>query len=248
MQSSESVIIKGVRDGLLLILDDDVAFAHILTELVARINSQPHFFKGAPVTINAGRRVIDNPEFQVLYRMLTRNGMHVQTFVSLSAQSRMIAESFGVVSRPPSFAAGDAGVSMGLRGRGSQAGVANALIEGGVPEVGNGLFLRCNLRPGQLVRYAGDVCVLGDVETGAEVVADGDIVVWGTLRGHVHAGAGGDDEAVVCALRLVPTQLSIAGASTRFPGEQDRHEGASPPPKMARVEEGRIVVEAWGKE
>lgn len=245
MQLSESVIIKGVREGLLLILDDDVPFSQILTDLVTRINAQPHFFKGVGVTINTGRRIFDAPEFDILYKMLARNGMRVQAVVSLSAQSRMIAEGFGVNSRPPSFAAGDAGASLGPRGRGS--GLAWLEAGGqGMAEAAPGLFLRCNLRPGQSVRYGGDVCILGDVEAGAEIVAEGDVVVWGHLRGLVHAGTAGDDEAVVCALHLSPTQLGIAGILTRFPVNNDTgYLVASQPPELARLEAGRIVVEAW---
>jgi septum site-determining protein MinC len=244
VQTSESVIIKGVREGLLLILDDDVPFSQVLTELVERINAQPNFFRGAAVTINAGRRIIDSPDFDVLYRMLTRNGMRVQTFVSLSAQSRMVAESLGVTSRPPTFAAGDAGISLGPRQRGMPSARMEVPDEG-APEVGTGLFLRCDLRTGQSVRYGGDVCVLGDVENGAEIVAEGDVVVWGALRGLVHAGVGGDDEAVVCALQMRPNQLSIAGIVSRFPASAEQYEGDDQPPELARVEDGRIVVEAW---
>ena len=242
MQVSEAVIIKGVREGLLLILDDDVSFSQILTALVERIKAQPHFFKGAPVTINAGHRVIDRPEFDVLYRMLTRNEMKVQTFVSLSAQSRMVAESYGVASRPPSFAAGDAGVQIGLKGRGALATspLGPDMVSNGMAEAGSGLFLRRNLDPGQSLRYGGDVCILGDVAAGAEIIADGDVVVWGVLRGYVHAGMVGDDEAVVCALQMVPSQLGIAGLVSRFPNSD-----APPRPELARLVSGRIVVEAW---
>jgi septum site-determining protein MinC len=244
LQSSGSVIIKGVREGLLLILDDDAAFPTILTELTERINANPGFFKGAGITINSGRRIIDRPEFDVLYGMLTRNGMRVLSLVSLSAQSRMVAESYGVTSRPPSFAAGDTGGSLGLKGRGNPQ-PADASATDSVSEAGAGIFLRCNLRPGQSVRYGGDVCVLGDVEPGAEVVADGDIVVWGSLHGVAHAGASGDDEAVICALDLSPTQLGIAGVISRFPGSAERAGEAVRPPELARIEAGRMVVEAW---
>jgi septum site-determining protein MinC len=249
LQATEAVIIKGVRDGLLFIVDDDVAFAHVLTELIARINAQPHFFKGAAVTLNMGRRVFDAPEFDVLYRMLTRNGMKVQTVVSMSAQSRMIAEYAGVTARPPSFAAGDSGVSLGLpgRGSGSWASTPSESTETAV-EAGTGLFLRCSLRPGQSVSYGGDVCIMGDVEVGAEVIAEGDVIVWGHLRGVVHAGVGGDDEAVVCALRMNPTQLGIAGVTSRFPTTDTGYLLEVQPPELARLEGGRIVVEAWRSE
>lgn len=244
LQNPNSVIIKGIREGLLLILDDDVPFARILTEITERINATPDFFRGAGVTLNTGRRVLDRPEFDVLYRMLTRNGMHLHTFVSLSAQSRMVAEGYGVTSRPPSFAAGDAGGSLGLKGRGSPR--QPDTVDASVTEAGMGLFLRCNLRAGQSVKYAGDVCVLGDVEVGAEIIADGDVVVWGSLRGAVYAGVSGDDEAVICALALQPTQLSIAGVASRFPAYELRRDVGQPqPPELARLETGRIIVEAW---
>ena len=244
LQATEAVIIKGVREGLLLIVDDDVPFAQVLTELVTRINAQPNFFKGAALTLNMGRRVFDAPEFDVLYRMLTRNGMKMQSVVSLSAQSRMVVENRGVSARPPSFAAGDSGTSLGLKGRGSWVSTPSATNEVAA-EAGPGLFLRCSLRPGQSVSYGGDVCVLGDVEVGAEVIAEGDVIVWGHLRGIVHAGVGGDDEAVVCALRMNPTQLGIAGVTSRFPASDTGYLMEVQPPELARLENGRIVVEAW---
>lgn len=246
MDSSDRVIIKGVREGLLLILDDQAEFADILTDLSERINSRPGFFKGAAIAINAGRRVMDRPEFDVLYKMLTRNGMRVHSFVSLSAQSRMVAETFGVTSRPPSFAAGDTGGSLGYSGHGQARGVHVPVSSpaDSVVESGTGLFLRCSLRPGQSVRYGGDVCVLGNVEMGAEVIADGDVVVWGALWGTVHAGAVGDDEAVVCALLMAPVQLAIAGIISRFPGVDASAPGPRSP-ELARLERGHIVVEAW---
>ncbi|MDQ5825311.1 MAG: septum site-determining protein MinC [Chloroflexota bacterium] len=249
MQTTENVIIKGVREGLLFILDDDVPFAEILQELVQRINSQPHFFKGAGVVLNAGRRVLETSDFDRLYRLLSRNDMKVLSFVSMSAQSRMVAESFGVTSRPPSFAAGDSGASLGLQSRGTRPGLGGTLAQsaadGGVVDAGTGLFLRATLRHGQTVRYPGDVCILGDVEPGAEVIADGDVVVWGTLRGLVHAGSNGDDEAVVCALQMSPVQLSIAGVVSRFPSHATRYPDSPQPPELARLEGGRIVIEGW---
>jgi len=245
LQSAGRVIIKGVREGLLFIFDDEAPFPEILAELTERLNARPGFFKGAGLTLNTGRRIIDRPEFDVLYKMLTRNGMQVQTFVSLSAQSRMVAESFGVASRPPSFAAGDAGGSLGLQARGSQTWATGPTPDDSVTEAGAGLFLRCNLRAGQSVRYDGDVCLLGNVEAGAEVVAGGDVVVWGSLRGTVHAGASGDVEAVVCALDLWPAQLGIAGLASRLPPPDSVSRPEGTLPEVARIEAGRIVIEGW---
>jgi septum site-determining protein MinC len=98
------------------------------------------------------------------------------------------------------------------------------------------------LRSGQTIRYAGHVVVMGDVNPGAEIVAAGDVMVWGRLRGLVHAGASGNDNASVCALILSPTQLRIGKHIARAPDELQRTARGA---EIARVREGRIVIEGW---
>ncbi len=72
------------------------------------------------------------------------------------------------------------------------------------------LYHRGTLRGGQSLANVGHIVVVGDVNPGAELVAGGDIVVFGALRGVAHAGAQGDRSARVYALVLEPTQLRIA--------------------------------------
>ena len=98
------------------------------------------------------------------------------------------------------------------------------------------------LRSGQAIRYAGHVVVIGDVNPGAEIVAAGDVVVWGKLRGVVHAGASGNDAAVVCALNVSSSQLRIGNFIARSP---DELASAQRGPEVARVRDGRIVIEMW---
>ena len=83
--------------------------------------------------------------------------------------------------------------------------------------------------------------VIGDVNPGAEIVAGGNIVVWGRARGLVHAGALGNEDTVICALDLAPTQLRIAGHIARSPEDRRR----KPAAEMASVREGRIVAIPW---
>ncbi|MCC7161379.1 MAG: septum site-determining protein MinC [Anaerolineae bacterium] len=98
------------------------------------------------------------------------------------------------------------------------------------------------LRSGQTIRYAGHVAVMGDVNAGAEIVAAGDVLVWGRVRGVVHAGASGNDNAVVGALMLAPTQLRIGKHIARAPDELQHPQRG---PEIARVREGRIIIEGW---
>ncbi|PLZ37043.1 septation ring formation regulator EzrA, partial [Fischerella thermalis WC542] len=65
--------------------------------------------------------------------------------------------------------------------------------------------------------HPGSVIILGDVNPGGIVVADGDILVWGRLRGVAHAGARGNRECLIMALQMEPTQLRIADAVARAP-------------------------------
>jgi len=106
----------------------------------------------------------------------------------------------------------------------------------------NTILVQRTLRSGQSIRYGGNVVILGDVNPGAEVTATGNIIVMGALRGVVHAGAGGDEKAVVLAFRLQPTQLRIANHITRPPD----NENIDPElPELARIRDGVVTIEAF---
>ncbi|WP_420799299.1 septum site-determining protein MinC [Ktedonospora formicarum] len=83
--------------------------------------------------------------------------------------------------------------------------------------------------------------MLGDVNPGAEIVAGGDIMVWGMLKGMVHAGYPDNEQALVCSLYLSPVQLRIAHLLSRPPEGFE----AQPSPEVAMIRDGQIVVETW---
>jgi len=92
------------------------------------------------------------------------------------------------------------------------------------------------------MHYEGNIVILGDVNPGAEVVATGSIIVMGVLRGVVHAGASGNKEATVTALRLQPTQLRIAEHITRAPDEEIVNVDQ---PEIARIKDGVVTIEVF---
>ena len=95
------------------------------------------------------------------------------------------------------------------------------------------------LRSGQKIEHDGDVLIIGDVNPDSYVVASGNIIVLGTLRGVVHAGASGDESAVVMALKLMPQQLRIASFFTRAPDVIEAPEY----PERASVRNNQIFIE-----
>lgn len=102
-------------------------------------------------------------------------------------------------------------------------------------------FLRKTVRGGQCINYSGNIVIIGDVNPGAEIHAAGNVVVLGALRGHVHAGVGGNDKAIVAAFTLQPEILQIASLVTRAP------EGNESPkyPEVAKIKESSIIVEPY---
>ena len=79
------------------------------------------------------------------------------------------------------------------------------------------LYLRQNLRSGQTMSYDGNILLVGDTNPGSEIIAKGDITVWGVLGGIAHAGARGNETATIRALKLNAIQLRISGCYARRP-------------------------------
>lgn len=79
------------------------------------------------------------------------------------------------------------------------------------------LYLQQNLRSGQTMSYDGNIVLIGDAKPGSEIIAKGDITVWGVLGGIAHAGARGNDFAKIRALKLNAIQLRISGFYARRP-------------------------------
>ncbi|MEZ4636097.1 MAG: septum site-determining protein MinC [Caldilineaceae bacterium] len=111
---------------------------------------------------------------------------------------------------------------------------------------------RGTLRSGQIFRHAGSVIVVGDVNPGAQVVSGSDVYIWGRLRGVVHAGAMGDEKAVIGALDFEPVQVRIGGfiamsprGNASDPGRWFWKRQATDRPELAHVVKGQIVVDQW---
>lgn len=107
------------------------------------------------------------------------------------------------------------------------------------------LYISQTLRSGQTVTFEGNILIIGDAHPGSEIIAGGDITVWGILGGIAHAGAKGNVSGKVRALKLNAIQLRIAGLYAR------RNDTVSVPyvqktdeftPEEAQIEDGKIVI------
>lgn len=115
-----------------------------------------------------------------------------------------------------------------------------AVVTVALPQV---LYIKQTLRSGQVVSHKGDLVIVGDVNPGAEILAEGDITVWGSLRGIAHAGIGGNTEAEIRALNLQPIQIRIAHAIARAPDRPRITYANGTGPEIARIVDGKIRIQ-----
>ena len=229
--SDDRVRIRGTSEGLVITLGAGDLGA-LLRELDERLGSTASFFRGGRVALHVGPRELTTEDLEALGQTILRNGVSLWAVIGDSAATQAAAEALGLETTfapRPTLLPGETQDERQLEE---------------VEDVGLGILVRRTLRSGQVVQHPGHVVVIGDVNPGAEIIASGDVVVWGKLRGIVHAGATGDDEAVVCALSLAPLQLRIGNHIARAPEER---EGLLERPEMASVQDGEIVAEPWEK-
>jgi septum site-determining protein MinC len=133
-----------------------------------------------------------------------------------------------------------------IEGKAKKGGLKESTIDGApvdaahLPQV---LYVKQTLRSGQTVSHKGDLVIVGDVNPGAEIMAEGDITVWGSLRGIAHAGVGGNNEAEIRALNLQPIQIRIATAIARAPDRPRISYASGTGPETARIVEGKIRIQ-----
>lgn len=231
-----TVSIKGVRDGLAIALGDG-PWDVLMDDLAHQLATRERFFEGGRAAVNAGERELGPAELEKISDLLTSHGMVLWAVLSEHAGTQEAARKLELGTRLPGSRVELAGGDLRLEPtRSAPCRQSEAENES------NCILVRGALRSGRLVESPGHVVLIGDVNPGAEIVAGGDVIVWGRIRGLVHAGAYGDQNALVCALDLVPTQLRIAELITVSPASYGDMESV---PEQASIKDGQIVAESW---
>ena len=89
-------------------------------------------------------------------------------------------------------------------------------------EISETKYIKASLRSGQMEEYSGSIVIIGDVNSGAEVIAGGNIAILGALRGLAHAGAGGNTKAMIAANYIDSTQIRIANVVKEIEGKIEK--------------------------
>jgi septum formation inhibitor MinC len=106
------------------------------------------------------------------------------------------------------------------------------------------LIVKATCRSGEVIQYPGDVVVYGDVNPGAEIIAGGDIVVLGALRGMARAGADDNTKATIFALNLESHRMQIGRHVGEAPEDvkQAKSDSRVVAPKIAYLRRGSVFV------
>ena len=194
----------------------------LTSALINQINERPTFYQSARIVLDAGSHILGVNELVVLRDALSEHGITLWAVLSNSSTTEHNAQNLGLATRISKPKSSD----------------ATEPVDGNSEE--KALWIQHTLRSGTRIEYMGNVIVFGDVNPGAEIMAGGSVLVWGRLRGLVHAGANGDEEAVVGALEFSPMQLRIAGKIAVSPKKSSKGKL-----EIAKLRDGNLIAEPW---
>ena len=207
--------IKANREGFTLVPDPAASWEAMIAYLEKRLSESREFFRRAEMTLDLRERPLRTDEIAALHRLLVDRGQVRLVEVKLGEDLNL------VMDRPSEhrFAAPRTSPS---------------------PSPDNSaLVIRNTCRSGMRVVSEADCVVLGDVNPGAEIIAGGDVIIFGNLRGVAHAGAAGNRSARIWALSIEPSQIRIADIVAVPP------RGSKPTPKrfeIAEIQDNLIEV------
>ncbi|NJK41911.1 MAG: septum site-determining protein MinC [Acaryochloridaceae cyanobacterium SU_2_1] len=202
-------------------------WSELLAQLQKCLDASQRFLPAnTHVDLIAGDRLIDHRQLQSIVDSLSTYKLHLVRVHTRRRQTAVAGATSGYSIEQQSQILPMA-----------QSSIAQLTVSGDFVKV-EPLYLQTTLRSGSEIHHPGTVIIQGDLNPGSAVVADGDILVWGRLRGVAHAGASGNDQCRIMALQMEPTQLRIADYLARAP-ESSLHEFY---PEVAFIAEDGIQI------
>lgn len=222
LSSTSKIKIKGIREGLLVNMSEG-DWSGLEQALLSHIDDQGDFLKGAQITLEIGNQILKAADLGHLRDVLSDRGITLRAVLTNSPTTEIAAQNLGLATRLSKPHPDRTTRPLDTKLRGDEA-----------------VLIQRTLRSGHNINYFGHVIVVGDVNPGAEIVAGGNVVVWGRLRGTVHAGADGNQDAVVCAIDLSPIQLRIADQISVPPAQKKKFQ-----PEIARLVDKQVIAQPW---
>ena len=206
---SQAVVIKSNKYGINLILDKNMPFQELLVAIKEKFQESEKFFKDAKMAISFEGRALTQEEEYQIIETITEN-----TSISIIC----------IVDNDE-----------------AHADMVKQQIEAYYDSVAGreGEFYRGTLRSGQVLESVSSVVIVGDVNPGAKIISQGNIVVLGALKGNAYAGAAGDSNCFIVALEMDPIQIQIGDILAKSPDNKKMK-----PRRLRRKEKNPVSAEA----
>lgn len=207
--------IQGGMFTVMVVRIDDPYDPDLDRELSEQVARSPNFFADAPVVLDLSESMscTSVADYVALKTVLRR---HRLIPVGVQSASAIQLRAAAAVDLAP-FAAASGGSRRNAE-RAAAATAAAVAARPAAPAAANGhgaprtKLVTQPVRSGtQIYARGADLVVVAPVSAGAEVIADGHVHVYGTLRGRAIAGAAGDTEARIFVQRLEAELICIAG-------------------------------------
>jgi len=215
---NNSVVIKGNKNGIVVVLDEKIEFNELKKCLIEKFTSASKFFENANMAISfEGRKLSDIEEREILDVIEKETDINIVCVVDNDELRQQIFKN----------------------------AVDTKIAE---ESAHSGQFYKGTLRSGQVLESESSIIILGDVNPGGKVIAKGNVVVLGSLKGNIFAGAGGDEDAFVVAIEMDPMQIRIGSVIARCSDSTTKSKLKKSEAKIAYVEEGNIYIEKLEKD
>ena len=217
MGMSQPVVLKSNRYGINLILDADMPFGQLEEAILEKFRESEKFFKNAKIAISFEGRRLSQEEEFSILDMIAKN-TSIQV-ICVVDQDEMREQMY------------------------------KEKIDSYYQDMADntGEFYKGTLRSGQVLKCDTSIVIIGDVNPGAKIIAKGNIVILGSLKGNAYAGAAGDESCFVTALDMDPVQIKIGNvigrSADRGPWEAIRNRHRTMDPQIALVSKGNIMIE-----
>jgi septum site-determining protein MinC len=184
MNKKNYVVFKGRRDGILVALNPDCDFSELKEALRAKAKEAASFFSDTTTAIFlSGRETSEREETELLEIFFEETQLNISYVSSQGTEIEMKRAEPELLREIVMPNLNEVREELEL-----------------LAEENNTLYHRGSLRSGQAINYAGSVVMIGDVNIGAEIIAEGNVVVLGGARGLIHAGCSGNPNCFVYAL------------------------------------------------
>lgn len=215
---NNSVVIKGNKYGIVVQMDKNIPFAELKKDLAEKFKSASKFFDKANMAVSFEGRRLSSDEEREVLSIIAENSQ--LNIVCVIDNDEMKEKIF------------------------------KKAVEDKLEELSahTGQFYKGTLRSGQLLESESSIIILGDINPGGKVVAKGNVVVLGSLKGTVYAGANGNEDAFVVALEMAPIQIRIGDTIARCNETGTKIKPISPDPMIAFVEDENIYIERLDKD